>query len=60
MREAWRLNCGGLRDKLQLQSKIMYIGLYYQANGIESYQIIETKIKKLIQRLIKHHEETCS
>ncbi len=60
MREAWRLNCGDLRNSVKPQKKTMFIGLYYQATTIESYKTIETKIKKLIHRLIKHHEETNS
>ncbi|MGK7391807.1 MAG: ribonuclease P protein component [Candidatus Cyclobacteriaceae bacterium M2_1C_046] len=47
MREAYRLN------KLLLSpEKCFYIGIVYIADKQEEYQIIETKLKKLIQRLV--------
>lgn len=58
MREAWRLNCEPLRSIVASSNNTMLIGLYYQSSTPESYKTIESKIKKLIRRLIKYHEET--
>ncbi|HBG69741.1 MAG: hypothetical protein A2W93_09875 [Bacteroidetes bacterium GWF2_43_63] len=58
MREAWRLNVGALRDKCLNESVLLQVGLYYQSGEILPYSVIESKIKSLIQRLIKHHETT--
>lgn len=56
MREAWRLNVGELREKCMISPGLLQVGIYFQANEVLSYQIIETKIKMLIHRLLKHHE----
>lgn len=56
MREAWRLNVAPLREQ-QLQTPgVLLIGLYFQSNEQLPYNVLENKIKLLINRLIKHHE----
>lgn len=58
MREAWRLNAGPLRDRLQTESVFLQIGLYYQSDDIMQFTDIELKIKSIIHRLLQHHETT--
>jgi len=58
MREAWRLNAGPLRDRLQTESVLLQIGLYYQSDDIMQFTDIELKIKSIIHRLLQHHETT--
>jgi len=56
MREAWRLNVAPLREQQLQTSGLLLIGLYFQSNEKLPYNVLENKIKTLINRLIKHHE----
>jgi ribonuclease P protein component len=56
MREAWRKN-RHIFISSEVNGKCMLVALQYVVNSVESYQLMEEKIKLILQRLQKENEE---
>jgi ribonuclease P protein component len=56
MRECWRKS-KSLYFKASENNKSMHVAIQYVVTKEESYELLEEKIKLVLQRLQKHHEE---
>jgi ribonuclease P protein component len=53
LREAYRLNCNELKTHLESQQKKMALSIIFIGEEMPNFDLIEHKIKKVIDRLIK-------